>query len=60
VASLKDAQIFLGLTGAYRKFNPDLDVLAGPLNILTTMTKPEFEQHLRTVENRTLIANSMK
>jgi putative transposase len=47
IKSPKEARIFLGLTGAYRKFVPTFAIKAMPLFSLVNMSKAEFDRHMQ-------------
>jgi hypothetical protein len=50
-----DARTFLGFVGAYRKYIPDLGILAIPLNDLATLLNPELDIYMTIPENRNRI-----
>jgi hypothetical protein len=59
IRSHKDARIFLGLAGAYRKFVPKFAIKALPLFEVLNMSKHEFERHVRDPSNLARIEKAM-
>jgi hypothetical protein len=59
IRSPKEARIFLGLAGAYRKFVPKFAIKALPLFEVLNMNKHEFEQHMRDPGNSARIEKAM-
>jgi hypothetical protein len=59
VQSPKDARIFLGLAGAYRKFVPKFAIKALPLFEVLNMSKHEFERHVRDPSNLARMEKAM-
>jgi hypothetical protein len=59
VQSPKDARIFLGLAGAYRKFVPSFAIKALPRFEVVNMSKHEFERHVRDPSNLARMEKAM-
>jgi hypothetical protein len=51
IKSPKDARMFLGLTGAYRKFVPAFAIKAMALFSVVNMSKAEFNRHMEDPQN---------
>jgi hypothetical protein len=49
----------LGLVGIYRKFIANLGVLASPINLLTILSKPEFEKYMEIETKKIAISAAM-
>jgi hypothetical protein len=59
IKSPKEARIFLGLTGAYRKFVPGFAIKAMGLFTVVNMSKAEFDRHMEDTENVREIEKAM-
>jgi hypothetical protein len=59
IRSPKEARIFLGLAGAYRKFVPRFAIKALPLFEVVNMSKHEFERHVANPHNFARIEKAM-
>jgi hypothetical protein len=55
----KDANIILGLIEAEGIFKPNLNILAMPLNLLTTLLKSNFERYMGILSNYIAVSNPM-
>jgi hypothetical protein len=60
VISPNNTQIVLALARVYKKSILNVGICEGPLNILTTLLKFNFEKHLQLAKNYTIMAIVMK
>jgi hypothetical protein len=59
IQSPKDARIFLGLAGAYRKFVPKFAIKALPFFEVLNMSKHEFRAHVANADNWARLEQAM-